>query len=134
VCVYVCVCVRVYIYIVYVTSHRWMFVHTSRYGKMIQKQKKKHDSMCVCVCVQRETARKRENAKGRETARLIESVSTGWLKYIGCLILISHFPQNSPIKSGSFAERDLQLKASYISSPPCTSVRARPFVNELYGN
>ena len=31
-----------------------------------------------------------------------------------------HFPQQRIIMSGSVAERDLQLKASYASSPPCT--------------
>jgi len=34
---------------------------------------------------------------------------TGWPRPIGCLILIDHFPQKSPIISGSFAKRDLQL-------------------------
>jgi len=44
-------------------------------------------------------------------------IYTEWRRFIGCLIFIGHILQNSLTVGGSFAERDLQLTASY----PCTT-------------
>ena len=41
-----------------------------------------------------------------------DAVNTGWPRPIGCLVFIGHFPQKSPVISGSLATNDLQLVSS----------------------
>ena len=49
----------------------------------------------------------------------VNAFATVWGGCIGCLVFIGHFPQKSPVISGSFAERDLQVEASYALLPLC---------------
>ena len=50
------------------------------------------------------------------------TLSTEWRGIIGCLIFTGHFPQKTHVILGSFAEKDLQLKAFYDFTPLCTDM------------
>ena len=71
--------------------------------------------MCVCVCVCVCVCECVQYLNG-----LMLTAAIKWRGVRGCLIFIDHFPQKSPIISGSFAKNDLQLQAAYESSSPCT--------------
>jgi len=51
---------------------------------------------------------------------LADRTRVQWAETHRSLIFIANFPQKSPIIHGSFSERDLQLKASSASLPPCS--------------
>jgi len=49
-------------------------------------------------------------------------------------MFVGHFSQKSPLISSSVAKNDLQLKASYESSPPCTQLGSElTFANLFLG-
>ena len=50
----------------------------------------------------------------------VKMSDTGWRRPTGCPIFIGHFPQKSPIISGSLVKHELQRKASCGSWAPCT--------------
>ena len=52
-----------------------------------------------------------------------------WPRCTACLVFTDYFLQKSPIISGSFAERALQLKASYASSPLVTRSTSKNLAN-----
>ena len=70
---------------------------------------------CVAVCCS-------EEAVAVAASIFFERTLTKWRRGIECLIFIGQFLQKSPIICCALAKNDLQLRASYGSSPPCSSL------------
>ena len=63
--------------------------------------------------------------RGKRPIKIMSSRNTGRRRGIRCFIFIRLFPQKSPIISGYFAERDVQLKETCVVLSPCNHVLPR---------
>ena len=76
-----------------------------------------------CTTMLNERRKCTTNANKASLCKIIVlPLDSKWQRGVGCLIFIGHSSQNSPMISGSFAERDPQLKAFYAFAPLCRSL------------
>jgi len=104
------------IYVTMCLRHDDIYLSTSRwYVSIYVTMYLRHDDMYLYLDMNPEVLTSRCEC----IICIRNDADTGLQRCIRCLIFIGHFPQKSPIFSGSLAEKDLQLKASYACSPHC---------------
>jgi len=117
VCLYVCVCVRVQDFgwcgqfDVIDHSQYWYTSQTSPYLHRSFSANEPYNEWPIC---------------GKRIATwgilCIFATLHGYTSKTSTLVFKSHFSQKSPVIHDSFADRDLQFKESYASSPPCIDI------------
>ena len=133
VCMYFCLCMCVWICIDVFIDMLCVYIYMYKYImrlcaiRALSQFKKRVHCTCVYMHVHLYALKSYQNIHIYKLYICILYIYivrlTGERRCIGCPILIGHFPQKSPMVSGSFVENDLQFKASYGSSPPCTGWR-----------
>ena len=120
----------IYTYI-YIHVHTYIYIHTRLHTPTFARILIREFNMYVCVYTYTHMSYALPKYIVSITG-IRTSDTTGRRGPIGCLIFRGHFPQKSPVISGSFAKRDFQLKAFYAFSPSCKHLLIRVKMYDAY--